>query len=201
MDGTLTKTMSPWQYIHQRLEIWDNRADVYWQNWVNKKIQYEHFCQLEVDLWNEKGVSLQSIQAYLDEIDLNGHNPVIFDHLIKNNIPIIIISTGFKYTLTRIQQQVQQQTIQFFTNDLLYNPPVNGNGGKLSPLISVSADFEVAHSKASIAKKVCRQLNIPLSAALAVGDSLISDSEIFEVCGKHLFVEEEDHLLKVLDFI
>src|SRR5688572_6401558 len=92
LDGTLTKTPSPWQYIHERFGLWRDTACVYLDEWQSGNISYEEFCRRDARLWT--GRSLKEIEALLDEIDLNRHVPLVVRNLVDRRIPSIIISSG-----------------------------------------------------------------------------------------------------------
>lgn len=44
-DGTLTKIKSSWEYIHRRLNIWNNNADKYQALFHSGLIDYDEFCR------------------------------------------------------------------------------------------------------------------------------------------------------------
>ena len=46
LDGTLTKTPSPWRHVHERLGVWENVACTHLDKWLAGKICYEDFCRL-----------------------------------------------------------------------------------------------------------------------------------------------------------
>src|SRR5215470_12685423 len=90
LDGTLTKTPSPWQYVHERLGVWENTACEYLQEWLSGRIAYDEFCRRDTRLW--AGRSVREIEDYLDEINLNRHVPDVVERLVHAKIPSIIIS-------------------------------------------------------------------------------------------------------------
>src|SRR5262249_3807201 len=103
LDGTLTMVPSPWQYVHERLGIWDTTACHYLNEWIAGQISYEEFCRRDTSLWN--GRTVDEIHAFLDEIGFNRHVPAVVEHLVERRIPSIIISSGFKYVAAKIQRQ------------------------------------------------------------------------------------------------
>src|SRR5438034_10615611 len=80
LDGTLTKTPSPWRYVHERLGVWENTACNYFDEWSSGKMSYEEFCRRDTSLWN--GREVQEIYAYLDEIEWNRHVPAVVERLV-----------------------------------------------------------------------------------------------------------------------
>src|SRR5262245_31771098 len=103
LDGTLTKTPSPWQYVHQRLGVWESTACGYLDEWLSGRISYDEFCRRDTKLWT--GRTVREIEQYLDEIDINRHVPDMVERLINAEIPSIIISSGFRYVALKIQTQ------------------------------------------------------------------------------------------------
>src|SRR5207253_8395170 len=95
LDGTLTKTPSPWRYVHQRLGVWENTACGYLDEWLTGRIAYDEFCRRDARLWS--GRTVREIEDYLDEIHLNRHVPEVVGRLVESRIPSIIISSGFRY--------------------------------------------------------------------------------------------------------
>src|SRR5215467_4532 len=116
LDGTLTKTPSPWQHIHQRLGLWENTASAYLEEWLGGRISYDEFCRRDTRLW--AGRTVREIETYLDEIAINAHVPQVAGRLVQEKIPSIIISSGFRYVATRIQSQCNWNPLLIYANEL-----------------------------------------------------------------------------------
>src|SRR5262245_55430725 len=114
LDGTLTRTPSPWRHIHERLGVWESTASTYLAEWIAGRISYDEFCRRDTLLWS--GRPLPEIQAYLDEIPINRHVPALTRCLIQKNVPSIIISSGFRYVARRIQQQCNWEPLLIYAN-------------------------------------------------------------------------------------
>ena len=54
IDGTLTRHVSSWQFIHERLGLWENEAIEYQNRFLEGKISYRKFCRLDAAHW--KGI-------------------------------------------------------------------------------------------------------------------------------------------------
>jgi phosphoserine phosphatase len=189
LDGTLTRTASPWQYIHQRFGLWEETACAYLDEWQAGRITYEEFCRRDAHLW--AGRSLKEIEALLDEIDINRHVPSMVQHLVDRRIPSIIISSGFRYVAVRIQNKCQWQPLIIHANDLIEGPDVR---------IHVSGDFASPLSKSALAAQSLQLIGGTWSETLVVSDSR-RDLEQLADCRFQLLVEEEDDLLQVNDFL
>jgi HAD superfamily phosphoserine phosphatase-like hydrolase len=189
LDGTLTRTASPWRHIHQRIGVWETHASGYLEQWLSGKISYDEFCSRDTRLW--RGRPLSEIYGYLDEIELNRHVPVLVRKLVQGNIPSVIISSGFTHVARKIQAQCGWEPLLIYANELLEGPGVD---------IRVSADMSSPISKKAHAAEALYRLGVQPAGTLVVSDAL-RDLEQLADCGFHLHVREEDDLLKTLEFL
>jgi phosphoserine phosphatase len=189
LDGTLTTVASPWQYVHERLGIWDTTACHYLKEWIAGQISYEEFCRRDTSLWN--GRTVDEIHAYLDEIGFNRHVPAVVGGLVRRQIPSVIISSGFKYIAAKIQRQCAWDPLLIYANELIDGPMVQ---------INVSGDFLSPLSKKALAEEALKNLGTSVQEALVVSDTT-RDLEQLCDCRYQLHVQEEDDLLRVNDFL
>jgi len=189
LDGTLTKTPSPWQYVHERLGVWQTKACNHLDEWLAGKISYEDFCRRDTSLWN--GRPVDEIYSYLDEIEWNRHVPTVIDRLVAARIPSVIISSGFKYVAAKIQDQHSWDPLLIYANELVDGPEVR---------INVSGDFQSPISKKALAERTLPALGSKLAECLVVSDTT-RDLEQLSDCGYKLHVVEEDDLLRVHDYL
>lgn len=189
LDGTLTKTPSPWQYVHERLGVWETTACRNLDEWLAGRICYEEFCQLDMSLWN--GRSIEEIHSYLDEIQWNRHVPAVVERLVSRNIPSVIISSGFKYVAAKIQKHCSWEPLTIYANELVEGPAVR---------INVSGDFRSPISKKALAEKSLAAVGSTMKDTLIVSDTT-RDLEQLCDCGYKLQVIEEDDLLRVQEFL
>ena len=189
LDGTLTKTPSPWRYVHEKLGVWDNTACNYFDEWISGRINYEEFCRRDTSLW--KGRPIDEIHSFLDEIHLNRHVPAVVERLVDARIPSIIISSGFKYVAAKIQDRFQWTPLLIYANELVDGPAVQ---------INVSGDFASPISKKAVAKRAMGLVGSTMKDTLVVSDTT-RDLEQLRECGHKLHVREEDDLLRVNDYL
>ena len=189
LDGTLTKTPSPWRYIHERLGVWETPASRYLTEWLSGEITYDEFCRRDTRLW--MGRPLPEIESYLDEIQVNRHVPAVVDALVERGIPSIIISSGFRYVARRIQDQCRWEPLLIYANELVDGPEVR---------IHVSGDSASPISKKAHADAALRLVGAHADTTLVVSDAL-RDLEQLDHCGFHLHVREEDDLLRTTGFL
>jgi phosphoserine phosphatase len=173
LDGTLTRVPSPWQYVHERLGVWDTTACHFLNEWLAGGISYEEFCRRDTTLWN--GRTLDEIHGYLDEIDLNRHVPAVVEELVAR----------------KIQQQCGWDPLLIYANELVDGPTIQ---------INVSGDFSSPLSKKVLAERALNTVGSSMSETLVVSDTT-RDLEQLSDCRYKLHVQEEDDLLRVNDFL
>jgi len=189
LDGTLTRVPSPWQYVHERLGVWESTACYHLDQWLSGKISYEEFCRRDTDLWN--GRSVEEIYSYLDEIVWNRHVPAVVEKLVTSRIPSVIISSGFKYLASKIQEQCAWDPLLIYANELVDGPMVR---------INVSGDFQSPISKKALAERALATGGSSMANSLVVSDST-RDLEQLSDCGYKVHVVHEDDLLHVSGFL
>jgi len=189
LDGTLTKTPSPWQYVHERLGVWENTACNHFDEWLSGSISYEEFCRRDTSLWS--GRPVDEIYSYLDEIELNRHVPAVVERLVEARIPSIIISSGFKYVAAKIREKHAWDPLLIYANELVDGPEVR---------INVSGDFASPKSKKALAEHSLAILGSTMAETLVVSDSTRDFEQLCD--GRYkLLVQKEDDLLRVNDFL
>jgi phosphoserine phosphatase len=189
LDGTLTRTPSPWQHVHERLGVWQSTACEYLDEWLSGQISYDEFCRRDTRLW--AGRTVREIEKYLDEIHLNRHVPDVVGRLVGARIPSTIISSGFRYIANKIQMQCAWEPLLIYANELVEGPDVR---------IHVSGDFSSPRSKRVLAGQALQHFNSTFDDALVVSDTT-RDLEALSDCRYKLLIENEDDLLKVYNYL
>lgn len=189
LDGTLTKTPSPWQHVHQRLGLWEGTACGYLDEWQSGGISYEEFCRRDARLWD--GRSVREIEAFLDEIVFNRHLGHVVRNLVSRRVPSIIISSGFRYIAAKIQDQCGWEPLIIHANELVEGPDVR---------IHVSGDWSSPISKKALALQTLQSIGATWAETLVVSDTT-RDLEQLCDCGYKIHVQEEDDLLQVNDYL
>jgi len=59
VNGTLTKVVSSWQFLHERLGTWD-KGKQYAEQFFRGVITYEDLARLDASLW--KSLKLEAVQ-------------------------------------------------------------------------------------------------------------------------------------------
>jgi HAD superfamily phosphoserine phosphatase-like hydrolase len=188
LDGTLTRTPNPWRHIHESLGVWE-RACGHFDEWIEGKIDYTEFCRKDFGLW--RGRRLEELHEYLDGIEINRHVPTVIEGLKRHGVPSVILSSGFNHVARRIQSAHAWEPLAIYANELLDGPEVR---------IGVSADLTSPISKRILGMAALQQVGGRPESTLVVSDA-VRDLESLDYCAHHLHIEEEDHLLRTLEFL
>ncbi|MDH5267909.1 MAG: HAD-IB family phosphatase, partial [Candidatus Bathyarchaeota archaeon] len=65
VDGTLIRTYSSWQHLHENLGTWE-KGRRYAEQFHRGNITYEEWARLDASLW--KDLPLQQVQQIIDNI-------------------------------------------------------------------------------------------------------------------------------------
>ncbi len=178
LDGTLIQTRSGWERIHKELETWDTKGKKYLEKFLAGKIDYVTFCELDASTW--KGVPLTRIH------EIAKIEP--FLPTVKSTIPILREMISYFY----IVSAGLLPFASFVVNELgldgaIANDLYIDENGLLTgdPIINLEWD-----EKDKILKKLCTELEIDLSATIALGDGL-ADIPMFEVAGLSIAVNAD----------
>ncbi len=169
VDGTLTHVRSLWQFIHENLGLWNEKACEYEKMYSIGKISYKKFCELDADLW--KGIPLQTLNKIIDKVPFHDGIDELFSNLQKQKIEIALISTGLATLVDRIKNKYK---IKYAVSNHLLD-----DGEKLTGLVKINVDW---NQKAEHLKQIAYKLNIPLNECVSVGDSS-GDLDMFKITG------------------
>jgi phosphoserine phosphatase len=139
------------------LNIWDNNADRYQDEFRKGIIDYEEFCKRDTMLW--KGVNVSKVMEILDKIPYHEGVKETVDSLKLMGIYTVIISTGLSLLVNRVKKDLAIDMA--FSNDLIVYD------GVLKGEVKVNVVF---NEKALCVKRVLESLNIMPEEACAVGD-------------------------------
>lgn len=103
-DGTLTKVKSSWEYIHRKLNIWDNKADEYQVLFRMGLIDYDEFCRRDALLW--RGKKLDDLLDIVNEIPYQEGAAETVSSLKEMGIYTVILSTGLSIVVNRIRDEL-----------------------------------------------------------------------------------------------
>ncbi len=182
VDGTLTKVRSSWQYLHEKLGIWDSNAERYQGMFRRGEINYHKFCELDAGLW--AGIALEDVEALIDTIQYRDHIEEFFASLKGKGIKVALVSTGIYFLVNRVNGDFDLDYA--FSNHLLHD------GDHLTGRVKVEVDWD---DKPKIVRRLKRELGVKKEDVAVFGDS-DGDLGMFDAGGICIAVEPSSCSLK-----
>ena len=94
IDGTITRHISSWRYIHEKLGIWTDRAFRYQEDFFAGKISYRRFCELDAAHW--KGMPESRIRRIFKSVRYSRNAAACIRRLKAQGFKLAAISTGLQ---------------------------------------------------------------------------------------------------------
>lgn len=158
IDGTITKHISSWRYIHEKLGLWDALAHRYQDEFLIGNISYRKFCELDAAHW--KGLPESRIRKIFDKIPYSKNATRSIDKLLKIGFKLIALSTGLQFMTDRVKKELKFHYA--LSNRLILRRGVLTGGIKIN----------ITHgAKDEILKKLLKKLRVRPSEVISVGDS------------------------------
>ncbi len=168
-DGTLTTVKSSWQYLHERLQLWDKNADEYQRLFRAGKIDYDEFCRRDAALW--KGLPEERVRRLIDEIPYHQGVRETVQGLKAAGIITVILSTGLEFLVKRAQAELGV--------DIAVANGLSVSDGVITGDIRINVEHD---HKGFWVKKILGEKGLTKEEAAAVGDGE-GDQGMFEEVG------------------
>lgn len=176
LDGTLTTIESSWQFVLENLGLWENKGSRNLQLFLDAKIDYDKFIDLDVALL--KGIDLDRYLEIINEIPFQEGLENLFAYFRSLEInKIIIISSGLKDVANRLASKVSISNI--YANEL------HRTNNQLNGRFTKNVGW---HDKEKVMKQLKSQN--PDSKIIAFGDTLadlplINMADVSFACFSH----------------
>ncbi len=158
IDGTVTRHISSWQYLHEKINVWDDTACKYQEDFLAGRISYRKFCELDAVLW--KGLSEEKIQRMILRVPYSKNARSCVKKIKKMGLKIAGISSGIHFMTDRIKQELGFDYI--ISNRLVTR------GGILTGGVLIN----VSHgAKGTLLRKIIKKFKCKLDEVISVGDS------------------------------
>jgi len=158
IDGTITKHISSWQFLHERLGQWDNQAIRYQQMFLAGKISYRKFCRLDAAHW--KGMEAGKLYKVLEEIPYSKNVERAVKILKDSGFKLAAVSTGIQFIIDRVKKELGF--------DYALCNTLKVRRGKLTGGVEV----KISHlGKAKVLRSILRRFEIDARKVVVVGDS------------------------------
>ncbi|MFH1645859.1 MAG: HAD-IB family phosphatase [Candidatus Omnitrophota bacterium] len=158
IDGTITKHISSWRYIHEALNLWDALAFKYQEQFLKGSISYRKFCELDAAHW--KGLEDAKLRGVFKDVPYSKNVKPCILKLKKLGFKLVALSTGLQYIANRVKNELNF--------DYVISNRLNVYKGRLTGGVTIN----ISHGgKGSVMKKIIKNFHIKPSEVIVVGDS------------------------------
>jgi phosphoserine phosphatase len=183
-DGTLTRVKSSWEYLHRRLNIWDDKADQYQAQFRRGEITYHEFCRRDALLW--RGLPVSRVAKILRGVPYQPGSRETIRALRERGVITVILSTGLSLLVDRVKKELGF--------DMALSNEVLSEDGCLTGEIRIGVDYE---KKGQLVQKILADIRVAKAEACAVGDGE-GDVGMFEAVGFAIGFQPHESLVRVL---
>ena len=156
VDGTLTKVVSSWQFLHERLGTWD-RGKQYAEQFFRGIITYEDWAKLDASLW--RGLKLERVRQIVDSIPYTNGAQDVITALKRNGFKVVLLSAGLSLVTERVEREIGVDGS--FANDLKVE------NGLLTGEVEVNVSVD---NKDTVLLRMLKNFNLRIDECAAVGD-------------------------------
>ena len=158
IDGTITKHISSWQLIHEKLNLWKEQASMYQDRFLRGRISYKRFCQLDAACW--KGMPEERIAGIFKPVDYTKSARMCIRQLKARGFKLAAISTGLQYIAQAIKKDLSFDFV-------LSNRLISKKG-----LLTGDVEINISHgAKAKTLRNILRHFNVKPHEVISIGDS------------------------------
>jgi phosphoserine phosphatase len=158
IDGTITKHVSSWQFLHERLGQWGNQAVHYQQMFLAGKISYRKFCRLDAAHW--KGMEAAKLYKIFEEIPYAKNVERAAKVLKDRQFKLAAVSTGIQFIVERVKKDLGF--------DYVLSNKLKVRAGRLTGGVEV----KISHlGKGKVLESILKRFQIAASSTIVVGDS------------------------------
>ena len=187
IDGTITKHISSWRYIHEKLDLWDVLAKKYQDQFLAGKINYRRFCELDAAHW--KGMPVRKLHDVFRSVQYSKNARKAITLLKKRGFKLVAISTGLQFITDRIKKELKF--------DHVLGNRLKSYGGKLTGGVTIN----ISHgAKGKTVREMLKKMGAEPGEMIAVGDSE-GDIPMIKVAGYSIaFNSSSEKLSGIVDY-
>jgi phosphoserine phosphatase len=183
-DGTLTTVKSSWEYLHRRLNLWDDHADEFQRLFREGRIDYYEFCRRDAELW--KGLRLGDVMKIIGEIPYHEGVREAMKVLHDADIFTVILSTGLSLLVEKVRRELGMT--RAVANELVVED------GVITGEIRINVQYD---NKGAWVEAILAELGLGREEAAACGDGE-GDRGMFEAVGFAIGYHPEPKVLPLL---
>ncbi len=188
LDGTLTSERSIWEYIHMKLGKWYGYAEEYQRQFLQGKISYRQFCELDAHVW--KGMRVDQLRDIVRAVPFNPGVDELTSLLKGVGLRLTLVSSG----LSLLSEWVEEKYGFDYavSNRLLHE----------DDLLTGEVEIKVHYDrKAEWVQSIRDIFRVRSHEIIAIGDS-IGDMEMFEMAGYSIsFNSSSNKLDQIADVV
>jgi len=188
LDGTLTAERSIWEYIHKKLDRWYDYAEKYQSQFLQGKISYRQFCELDAHVW--KGMRVDQLRDIVRAVPFNPGVDELTSLLKGLGLRLALVSSG----LSLLSEWVEEKYGFDYavSNRLLHEDDV------LTGEVEIKVHYD---RKAEWVQSIRDIFRVRSHEMIAIGDS-IGDMEMFEMAGYSIsFNSSSNKLDQIADVV
>ena len=188
LDGTLTAERSIWEYIHVKLGKWYGYAEEYQRRFLQGKISYRQFCELDAQVW--RGMRVDQLRDIVRTVPFNPGVDELTSLLKGLGLRLALVSSG----LSLLSEWVEEKYGFDFavSNRLLHEDDV------LTGEVEIKVHYD---RKAEWVQSIRDIFRVRSHEIIAIGDS-IGDMEMFEMAGYSIsFNSSSNKLDQIADVV
>ena len=169
LDGTLTTERSIWEYIHVKLGKWYGYAEEYQRRFLQGKISYRRFCELDAQVW--RGMKVDQLRDIVRTVPFNPGVDELTSLLKDLGLKLTLISSGLDVLSEWVEEKYGFD--YGVSNRLLHED------GILSGEVEIKVHYD---RKAEWVRNIMDMFGARSDEIIAIGDSA-GDMEMFEMAG------------------
>ena len=187
IDGTITKHISSWRYIHEKLDLWDVLAKKYQEQFLSRKISYREFCELDAAHW--KGIEVNKLHEAFKSVKYSKNAKKVIQKFKLHGFKLAAVSTGLQFVTEKVKKELNFDYV--IGNRLcVYN-------GKLTGGVKIN----ISHGeKGVIFKQILKKFKVEPQQVIAVGDTE-GDIPMISLAGYSIaFNSSSEYLSEIVDY-
>lgn len=156
-DGTLTRVKSSWEFLHRRLGLWNNHADLYQNLFREGTIDYYEFCRRDALLW--RGLRVADVVDVVREIPYQDGAKETIRSIKDMGIATFIVSTGLSFLVNLVRGELSIDGA--VSNELL------SKNGVLTGEVRINVEYD---KKGVLIDAMLDRSGLDRKEACAIGD-------------------------------
>lgn len=194
IDGTITRHISSWRYIHEKLQLWSKRAFRYQEEFFAGKITYREFCELDAAHW--KGMRVSKLRSIFRDLRYSRNARQSIFKLKELGFKLAAVSTGLQFMTDRVRRELKF--------DYAISNRLSSRNGVLTGGVRINLEHGAKHT---VLAKIYGIFGVKPNEVISVGDTdgdipLAKNSGYFIAfnCSSPKLKKASDYVCRTTDF-